>query len=299
MESCYSIKDLSQLTRIKPHTLRIWEQRYGIMKPERSDTNIRKYNDDDLKYLLNISVLYDNGFKISSIAKLSREDLSSEVKKLSQKNLNSPSQVQQMIVAMLEMDEDRFENLFNTYILSHGLETAMTSLVFPFLQQVGTLWQTNTINPAQEHFTTNIIRKKLFVAIDGLCLLPHVDQKKIILFLPEGELHELGLLFTYFIAKARGHKVIYLGQSLPMADLASVQKLQQANLWITLITSVPSGEEVHPYLENLSKIRGNARILISGFQVLYQPVQLPEGFHLVHNPDELCRLLTDTRELNK
>lgn len=293
MDYSYSIKELSQLTRIKPHTLRIWEQRYGIMKPERSQTNIRRYNDEDLKYLLNVSVLYDNGFKISHIAKLSQTELSNEVRKLSQQNLNQASQIQSLVIAMLELDEDRFEQQINAYIISNGLEVAMKTLVFPFLQQVGTLWMTNTINPAQEHFITNLIRKKLFVAIDGICNTPPLSSKKFILFLPEGELHEISLLFCYFMLKSRGHKVIYLGQSLPLPDLGVVQQMQQADFVITIITSNPTGEDVEPYLKKMKTQVGNAQVWLSGFQVLCQPIAFPEGFQLMRNPDEMQALLAD------
>lgn len=291
MQATFSIKDLSQLTRIKPHTLRIWEQRYGIMKPERSDSNIRKYNGEDLKYLLNVSLLYDNGFKISNIAKLSLEELSNEVRNLSTRPLSFPSQIQNLVIAMLELDEVRFENQLSSFVLANGLEETMKNLVFPFLQQVGTLWLTNTINPAQEHFITNLIRKKLFVAIDGICKTPDKDSKKFILFLPDGELHEIGLLFCYYMIKNRGHKVIYLGQSLPLSDLEIIQKQHKADIIMTIITSTPCLEDVPPYLLKLKKASGNAAVFLSGFQVVHQPLEVPSGFKIVNNPDHMIELL--------
>lgn len=291
MQESFSIKELSQLSRIKPHTLRIWEQRYGIMKPKRSDSNIRKYTGQDLKYLLNVSLLYDNGFKISNIAKLSEEELNCEVQNLSSKTLSFSSQIQNLVIAMLELNEERFENQLSTFILSNGLVETMKSLVFPFLQQVGTLWLTNSINPAQEHFITNLIRKKLFVAIDGICKTPAKDQKKFILFLPEGELHEIGLLFCYFMVKSRGHKVVYLGQSLPLSDLETIQNQQTADFIITIITSTPCGEDVKPYVQKLKRAVGNATVFLSGFQILDQSLDLPKGFKRVLNPDHLNELL--------
>lgn len=291
MQESFSIKELSQLSRIKPHTLRIWEQRYGIMKPKRSDSNIRKYSSQDLKYLLNVSLLYDNGFKISSIAKLSEEELTNEVQNLSTKTISFSSQIQNLVIAMLELDEERFENQLTTFVLSNGLEEAMKSLVFPFLQQVGTLWLTNSINPAQEHFITNLIRKKLFVAIDGICKTPIKNPKKFILFLPEGELHEIGLLFCYFMVKNRGHKVVYLGQSLPLSDLEIIQNQQSAEVIITIITSTPCGEDVKPYVQKLKKVAGNATVFLSGFQIMDQSIDLPKGFKRVLNPDHFIELL--------
>lgn len=295
MQVNYSIKDLSQLTRIKPHTLRIWEQRYGMLKPERSDTNIRQYTKDDLKYLLNVSQLYDNGHKISHIAKLSKEELCLEVKKMSGQNLSFGSQIQNLIVCMLEMDEERFENQLSSFVYSNGLEETMEKLIFPFLQQVGILWMTNTVNPAQEHFITNLIRKKLFVAIDGLCSAIRPEGKKFLLFLPEGELHEIGLLFTYYMLRARGHKVIYLGQSLPLGDLEAVQIHQKADVAISIITSNPSAENVEPYLHKLSKALSGIPVWVTGFQVLYQKINLPPHFQLISNPEGLKTMLSEAK----
>lgn len=283
MAGTYSIKDLSQLTRIKPHTLRIWEQRYQMMKPERSCTNIRQYSQEDLKYLLNVSLLYDNGFKISNIAKLSATQLNEEVKLVSEKASAFPSQIRAMVIAMIEMDEEKFEKLFSNQVLSHGLEATMVNIVFPFLQHIGILWVTSTINPAQEHFISNLIRQKLVVAIDGLSNQPKKDHKKFILFLPEGELHEIGLLFSAFLVKARGHKVIYLGQSLPLADLVAVQHHTQSDVLLTIITSSPYREEVGTYLSKLVSAIPDTKIWISGQQIVSQALNCPPCISFVPN----------------
>lgn len=291
MNVSYSIKDLAQITRIKPHTLRIWEQRYGIMRPERTETNIRQYNQSDLKYLLNVSLLYDNGFKISKIAKLTEAELNEQVKKVSDHCLSFPSQIQNLVVAMLELDEDRFDKQISSFVFSYGLEETMKSLIFPFLGQVGILWITNTINPSQEHFITNLIRQKLYVAIDGICQKPKPGHKTILLFLPEGELHEIGLLFCNYLVKSKGHKVIYLGQSLPLTDISSAKNQQNTDLAISIITSCPSQEDVNPYLQKLKKVMGETPVWLSGYQVTAQQIECPNGFIIMQNLDSMISLL--------
>ncbi|MFY7911452.1 MAG: MerR family transcriptional regulator, partial [Emticicia sp.] len=162
--SNYSIKDLEQLSGIKAHTLRIWEQRYNIINPKRTDTNIRTYDDNDLKLVLNIALLKDHDYKISEIAKLSLEELSKEVLAISDKQLNYPDQIHALTIAMIDIDEERFEKIMSTNILQFGFENTMINIIYPFLSRIGTLWVTGSIGPAQEHFITNLIRQKIIVA---------------------------------------------------------------------------------------------------------------------------------------
>ncbi|MEX0883706.1 MAG: MerR family transcriptional regulator, partial [Cyclobacteriaceae bacterium] len=201
----YSIKDLEQLSGIKAHTLRIWEQRYKILKPKRTETNIRYYDDDDLKLILNVALLNDNGFKISKIAKLNMEDIKSEILKLTERSFKFDDQIHALIIAMVELDEERFEKIISTNILKIGFELTMINIIYPFLSKIGILWQTGSIHPGQEHFISNLVRQKLIVAIDGQMYTG--GGKKFLLFLPEGELHEISLLFSSYLLKSNGHKV--------------------------------------------------------------------------------------------
>lgn len=294
MVSSFSIKDLAQLTRIKPHTLRIWEQRYGILKPQRSDSNIRRYNQDELKYLLNVAILYENGFKISQIAKLTNELLSSEVIKATSSEAVHISHIQGLVIAMLELDEIRFDQQLTANIKMFGMEETITQIVYPFLQHIGILWQTNTINPAQEHFITYLIRQKLIVAIDEIGSQPTKSSyKKFILFLPEGELHELSLLFACYMVKLSGHKCIYLGQSLPLGDLAEVQALHKADYIFTIITSTPCLNDVEPYLLKMNQLLPDTTIWITGYQIFSQSLTLPANIVAISNPAELKTRLED------
>ncbi|MFO7826254.1 MAG: MerR family transcriptional regulator, partial [Cyclobacterium sp.] len=184
--SSYSIKDLEQLSGIKAHTLRVWEQRYNLLKPKRTETNIRFYDDEDLKLILNVALLNDNGFKISKIAKMSLADMKSEVLKLTERSFAYDDQIHSLIITMVELDEERFEKIISTNILKIGFELTMLHIIYPFLSKIGILWQTGSIHPGQEHFISNLVRQKLIVAIDGQMYTG--GGKKFLLFLPEGEL---------------------------------------------------------------------------------------------------------------
>ena len=273
--STYSIKDLEQLSGIKAHTLRIWEQRYNLLQPKRTDTNIRFYDDDDLKLILNVALLNDNGVKISKIASMSPNELREEVMKLTERSLTHDDQIHAFTICMIEMDEERFDKILSTNILKLGFEQTMLNVIYPFMSKIGVLWQTGAINPAQEHFISNLVRQKLIVAIDGQ--IPQQGGKKFLLFLPEGELHEISILFASYLIKSKGHKVIYLGQSTPNDDLLSVFKLHQPEYLLTGITTSPSSEYVQEYINALADRFASAQILVTGYQVLGQDLRFPEN----------------------
>ncbi|RZK17588.1 MAG: MerR family transcriptional regulator, partial [Flavobacterium sp.] len=241
--SNYSIRDLEHLSGIKAHTLRIWEQRYNIITPKRTDTNIRIYDDQDLKLVLNIALLKEHEYKISEIAKLSAERLSKEVISISEKKQNYPDQIHALTIAMIDLDEAQFEKIMATNILKFGFEDMMINIIYPFLSRIGVLWVTGSIGPAQEHFISNLIRQKLIVAIDGQVLRPTPYSKKYVLYLPDGELHELSLLFANYVLRARNNKVIYLGQTLPFEELVFVCETQKPDYIFTAITSNPAHDE--------------------------------------------------------
>lgn len=279
--STYSIKDLEQLSGIKAHTLRIWEQRYDILKPDRSDTNIRSYNDNDLKLVLNISLLKDHGYKISEISKMSPEELSKEVLLISDKQLNYPDQIHALTISMLDLDEERFEKIVSTNTLQFGFENMMVNIIYPFLNRIGTLWITGSIGPAQEHFISNLIRQKLIVAIDGQ--LPSLRQgaKTYLLYLPEGEMHEISLLFANYIVRSRQNKVIYLGQSLPFNELNFAHGIHKPDYIFTVITSVPGQNEIQKYVYKLAKEFPNSKILLTGYQVVGQDIDCPDNVEII------------------
>ncbi|GAB3980597.1 MerR family transcriptional regulator [Spirosoma terrae] len=288
--SSYSIKDLEQLSGIKAHTLRIWEQRYSIITPKRTDTNIRTYDDQDLKLVLNISLLKDHGYKISEISKMSIEDMYREVVKISDRQQNYPDQIHALTLSMIDLDEERFEKIVSTNILQFGFENTMIHIIFPFLNRIGTLWVTGSVGPAQEHFISNLIRQKLIVAIDSQANKHRPEGKKYMLFLPEGELHEINLLFSNYVIRARYNKVIYLGQSLPFNELAFAYNLHKPDYLFTSITSVPSNHEVQPYVDQLVRAFPESHLLLTGYQVIGQDITIPDNATIINQIDDLIRI---------
>ena len=279
--STYSIKDLEQLSGIKAHTLRIWEQRYDILSPDRTDTNIRTYDDNDLKLVLNIALLKDHGYKISEISKMSPEELGKEVLLISDKQLNYPDQIHALTISMLDLDEERFEKIVSTNTLQFGFENMMINIIYPFLSRIGTLWITGSIGPAQEHFISNLIRQKLIVAIDGQLPSLRPGAKKYLLYLPEGEMHEISLLFANYIIRSRQNKVIYLGQSLPFTELGFAHGMHKPDYIFTVITSVPGQNEIQRYVYKLAKEFPDSKILMTGYQVVGQDIDCPDNVEII------------------
>jgi MerR family transcriptional regulator, light-induced transcriptional regulator len=291
--SNYSIKDLEHLSGIKAHTIRIWEQRYNFIKPSRSDTNIRSYDDLDLKLILNVSLLKDNGFKISHIADMSSQEIAQEVLALTDKHLRFPEQIHALTLAMIDMDEDKFEKIMSSNILKLGFEKTMLNIVYPFLSKIGVLWQTGSINPAQEHFISNLIRQKLIVAIDGQYSSEYTNSKKFLLYLPEGELHELSLLFADYVIRSRHNKSIYLGQSLPLQDLVSVYNLHKPEFILSILTSVPGIDQVQSYVNKLSGLFPESTILLSGYQVIGQDIQTPNNVIIFTRSEQITSFVEE------
>ncbi|GAB3247405.1 MerR family transcriptional regulator [Larkinella harenae] len=288
--SNYSIRDLEQLSGIKAHTLRIWEQRYNIISPKRTDTNIRTYDDVDLKLVLNISLLKEHGFKISEISKMSLGEMSQEVITISDRQLNYPDQIHALTLAMVDLDEERFDKVISTNILQFGFESTMIHIIYPFLGRIGTLWVTGSIGPAQEHFMSSLIRQKIIVAIDGQVSKQRSTAKKYLLFLPEGELHEIGLLFANYVIRARQNKVIYLGQNLPLSELEFACEVHKPDYLFTTITSSPSNHEVQPYVNHLATRFPDTQLLLTGYQVVGQDIETPDSVTIINNTDDLIRI---------
>ncbi|MFP4366063.1 MAG: MerR family transcriptional regulator [Bacteroidales bacterium] len=263
----YSIKDLEELSGIKAHTIRIWEKRYGIIMPERTDTNIRLYSDEDLKKLLNVSILNRYGLKISHLAKLSQDDLKEKVIHISRDTSDASVQIENLIISMLELDEWKFDKILSGSIIRMGFEDTLVKVMHPFFEKIGLLWQTGSINPAQEHFVSNLLRQKLIVAIDGQEPVTREDQDTFILFLHENELHELGLLFYSYLLKKKGMKVIYLGQAVPFEDLKKITHIQNARYFLTSFTTGIKEQALRTYLEKMAVTFPEQTIFFTGYQV--------------------------------
>lgn len=262
----YSIKDLEQLSGIKAHTIRIWEVRYGLLKPSRTDTNIRYYDDEQLKRLLNISFLLKNGLKISKISLMDSNELYDTLVSFYNRQGNDQStedKINNLVVSMIELNEDLFEKVFSSSVHHLGFENAITKVVYPFLDKVGMLWTMGNIQPSQEHFISNLIRQKIIVAIDKQSL-PKNKNSKFLLFLPEGEMHEIGLLLANYMIREKGCQTIYLGQNVPIEDVIQVCDSYAPDYIYTYITIVRAEDELKAFFDKLSNAVKKGKVLISG-----------------------------------
>ncbi len=288
MSGFYSIKDLERVTGIKAHTIRIWEKRYNIVKPERTESNIRCYTDENLKRLLNISILVKNGYKISRIANLDNKEINDKILDISRLNNNYISQVESLIVSMIELDEFKFEKTLNTMIIKIGFERTVFEIIYPLFEKIGILWQTGSINPAQEHFISNLIRRKMLVAIDDLPAVTSPDSKTIILYLPEWEFHEIGLLLYEYLLRKNGFRVFYLGQSLPLEDLIAVAKIRKPDHIMSVFSSPVPKEDFKKYIHEISRNFPDTTVFISGYITQNISFPLPANVKQFKNAAEFC-----------
>lgn len=289
----YNIKDLEVLSGIKAHTLRIWEQRYHILHPQRSESNIRFYSNDDLRRILNISLLNKHGKKISKIAKLSDDEIISEVNKLTEQEQNNTDQIEGLILSMIELDENRFEKIINSCILRMGLIKTIQDVMFPFLKKIGVMWQTGTINPAQEHFISNLIRQKIIVAIDGQIIKPNEETQKVILFLPEGELHEISLLIYTYILRQNNHQTIYLGQSVPLNDMKKIAEIRSPQYMVSVITQPLKDLTITDYIQLVSSHFPKQTLFLSGAQLLNKQLPKLKNVRYFNTPEDFITLVQE------
>jgi DNA-binding transcriptional MerR regulator/methylmalonyl-CoA mutase cobalamin-binding subunit len=283
----YSIRDLERISGIKAHTIRIWEKRYGLISPTRTSTNIRNYCDAELKKLLNISILNKNGFKISKVACLSAEEIATSINKITENPCNTESQIENLVIAMIDLDELRFEKILAKATIQSGFEDTVINLLNPFFIRIGIMWQTGSINPAQEHFVSNLVRQKIIVAIDGQISSNSTGSKTFLLLLPEGEMHELGLLFANYLIRKKGNNVIYLGQNVPFNDLMDIAKKRHFDFLVTSFVSSMTKQEIIKYLKNLTgKIPGKM-VYVSGGGALAIKDHLIENVKFIDSPQSM------------
>ncbi|TQD38638.1 MerR family transcriptional regulator [Haloflavibacter putidus] len=245
----FSIKDLEQLSGIKAHTIRIWEKRYGILQPKRTDTNIRYYDLKALQRILNIALLNENGYKISRIAKMNPDEVKSLIKSVSSINSDESRAMKAFKLAMINFDVHLFNQTYNSVFKTRNFREIFKEHFLPLLEEIGTLWQTNTIHPAQEHFITNLIRQKIYWNIERLDRIEATRKDKLfVLFLPEGEIHDLGILYLNYELLALGYKVIFLGHSLPFTDLKYLAETKENIHFVSYLTVKP--DNLHDFLED-------------------------------------------------
>ncbi len=287
----FSIKDIENLTGIKAHTIRIWEQRYGILQPKRTPTNIRYYDALDLKLALRIALLNSYGYKISRIHEMAETEMNALIHKINDNQFKLQVLVNDMLEATLAMDVRKFESILNNYIRIHGVEHTIEQLVFGFLEKIGIMWITDRIFPAQEHLISNVIYRKLAVAIESLPPIDPAAKPSVLLFLPEGEIHDIGLMYVQYLLRKYGKHPIYLGPNSPLKEIQQLAAVSKPDYLYVHLTSVASEFDCNKYLQKLSAIAPNTQILASGSMLKSSKLGNIKNVQLLHNLHEVRNIL--------
>ncbi|KJD34924.1 MerR family transcriptional regulator [Tamlana sedimentorum] len=249
----FSIKDLENLSGIKAHTVRIWEKRYNLLSPNRTDTNIRYYSLESLQKLLNISFLNKNGVKVSKIAKLSNQEIIANVREIASRAKLEDHAINTFKIAMINFDQILFYNTYNSLIETRSFSDIFYQVFLPVLNDIGLLWQTQTITPAHEHFLSIHIKQKILLNIERLQLLdPKPNSRTYVLFLPESEIHDIGLLFINYQLRSKGYHSIFLGESVPMESLNHLLDFFSNITFITYFTVAPEDDKILGYLNDFN-----------------------------------------------
>lgn len=289
----YSIRDIEQLSGIKAHTIRIWEKRYGFFHPDRSVGNVRSYSDDDLRLMLNVSFLNKKGLKISAIAAMNAKQIEEKVKMLTLPGLQNKELVNRLVVALIEMNEWSFEDMVQDAICRFGFENTIEEMLFPFMKRIGVLWQLGTINAAQEHFISHLVRRKIIAAIDRCPVLP-TSFPAALFFLPPREQHEIGLLYYSYLTAKMNIRTLYLGQDVPEADLNVVYDIWKPGVIATVLTSpLQHYDTIRDYLETLSATYHQATIIVSGLQMhALNQSELPPNVVRIDSPTAFKQMMS-------
>ena len=255
VKKSFSIRDMENLSGIKAHTIRIWEKRYNLFSPERTDTNIRTYNVVSLQKLLNVTMLYNNGYKISKIAKLDDVKIPVLVREIVAKNSEKSHALNSLKLAMLNFDQSLFLQTYNSLLKERSFTQIFNEVFIPFLNELGLLWQTNTISPAHEHFVSNLIKQKIYIHTEKLQMEEPTQKDKVfVLFLPENEIHEIGLLYINYELANKGYKTIYLGQTMPVESLVDLLKYYSNIRFVSYFTVAPMLNELEDYFNRFKEV---------------------------------------------
>lgn len=286
----YSIKDLEYLSGIKAHTIRIWEKRYHLLDPNRTDTNIRSYSDHDVRRILNVALLIKNGYKISNVAAFDEPKLQAEVLRIN-RNLTDPEKnIDQLLFHTVNLDTFGFEQLLDKIIGEFGFSKTIHQVIFPFFERIGILWQAGSIFTAHEHFVSNLVRNRLIRETGKF--ERNESSQTVLFFLRENEWHELSLLYFNFLAAQAGLRCVYLGQSLPFEDLSNLLINSEFDFVCTSFIQAIEKPELEQYLANLSLVFNRNKILIAGRQIIIHKPKLPSNVLLIKNSSDFIKKIS-------
>lgn len=295
VKSNFSIKNLEHLSGIKAHTIRIWEKRYNLFEPERTDTNIRLYNIENLQKLLNVTLLYNNGYKISKIALLSPQEINENVHKLTiNKNADDWS-IGLFKLAMINFDQRLFTKTFNDLLEQFSFSEVFKNVFVSLMNELGVLWQTNSISPSHEHFITSLVKQKIHAMCEDLQQKStRRTDRRFVLFLPDNEIHELGLLYLQYEVLNSGFQCVFLGQSVPIESLSNLVDIGEPITFISYFTIEPSQDKIKAYLNTFnSEIIENidSELWILGYQVQFMSDEMPDKMRKFRSIDDVIYAL--------
>lgn len=296
VKKSFSIRDMENLSGIKAHTIRIWEKRYNLFTPERTSTNIRTYSLSSLQKLLNITLLYNHGYKISKIAKINETEIPIMVREIVSNNSEKSHAINAFKLAMVNFDQALFLNTYNSLLSERSFRDIFNEVLIPLLNELGLLWQTDTISPAHEHFISHLIKQKIYINTEKLQMSEPTQKDKVFaLFLPENEIHEIGLLYLNYEIALRGYKSIYLGQTMPIDSLGDLLKYYDNLHFVSYFTVSPTKDELEAYFEEFSETlnaSGTSKLYVLGHQIQYVDYEkLPEGIQTFNSLEHLIRSL--------
>ncbi|MCO5723950.1 MerR family transcriptional regulator [Robiginitalea marina] len=296
VKKSFGIRDLENLSGIKAHTIRIWEKRYGLLNPERTETNIRTYSLQSLQKLLNITLLYNNGVKISKIAEIPEAEINQRVREIVAQNSVKSHAINAFKLSMINFDLSLFQKTYSGLLAEKSFREIFWEVFMPLLHELGLLWQSETIGPAHEHFITHLIKQKIYTSTEKIqSLEPTRHDKVFILFLPENEIHEIGLLFLNYELLLRGFKTIYLGQTIPLESLVDLKKYYSDPYFVSYFTVTPTKDDLDSYLADFQERLASefpGKLLILGRQTEHlSKEKLPEQIQIFHSIEQLLNTL--------
>lgn len=287
----FSIKDLENLSGVKAHTIRIWEKRYNLLEPDRTDTNIRQYDLLNLKKLLNVTFLYNQGYKISKIAGYKENEIHKLIESLSIKEQDSYA-IQEFKKSMFEFDHALFASTYERLRQEKSFDEIFFDVFIPLLDEIGTLWLTGTIDPVHERFTSELIKQKIIINIHELRQTKKFKSPpEFALFLPHEEIHEIGLLFANYLFLKHNHNTIYLGSNIPMENLRHLLKHYSSITFLSYLTVKPDDKSVAEYAQNYCEgigEKGNYRLWLMGSKIqTLKSKDLPKKVEIIYTLKEL------------
>lgn len=295
----FSISDLQKFSGIQPQTIRMWEKRYNALQPIRSEGNTRYYNDSQLKRLLNIVSLNHAGLKISKICQLSdreiHELLGSEIHKTRSDDKQIEYFISQLIHYALDYDEFAIDKILSHCMDVFGIEATYKRVIYPLLVRVGLMWCQDSICPAQEHFLSGLVRQKLFTAINNIPSSPGSINPTWLLFLPEEESHDIGLLFAHYLLRTRSQRIIYLGANVPFESLQEVMQQQRIDHILFFFIRLRPVDEAEQYLQTLRDAFKSVTINFSGNFKLISELKFDPSINMLRTVEELEAVIEKTR----